>query len=110
MARRKLAFVVRQQRARRRDYRRVTARLANQDVADHAPNPSRVVEGQELLLEVQKRLTAEERQVADRPGTGQAWSAIAAELGGTPDGRRMQLTRALDRVTRQLGLEEYSDG
>ena len=34
---------------------------------------------------------------------------IAARLGGNPQARRRQLRRALDRVTRQLGLEEVSD-
>lgn len=49
---------------------------------------------------------AEERRIADRRAEGGDWAAIAAELGGTPDGRRMQLARALDRVTEQLGLDE----
>ena len=34
------------------------------------------------------------------------WAEIARQLGGTPDGRRMQLTRALDRVSGELGLED----
>jgi hypothetical protein len=37
---------------------------------------------------------------------GQGWPAIAAALGGPPDALRKQLTRALDRVARQLGIEE----
>jgi hypothetical protein len=59
-----------------------------------------------LLAAVRLRLTEEERHLAERRAEGAAWAAIAAELGGTPDGRRMQLTRALDRVERELGLQE----
>jgi hypothetical protein len=45
-------------------------------------------------------------QLAARRGQGASWAEITAELGGTPDGRRVRLARALDRVTRELGLEE----
>ncbi len=33
------------------------------------------------------------------------WADIAAELGGTAQARRMQWTRAIERVARELGLE-----
>ena len=37
------------------------------------------------------------------------WNEIAAELGGTPDGHRMRLTRALDRVAPELGLDDSGE-
>ena len=52
------------------------------------------------------RLSPEERQLADRRAQGQEWGPIAAELGGTPSGRRKQLGRALDRVAQELGLDD----
>jgi RNA polymerase sigma-70 factor (ECF subfamily) len=110
MARRKLAFAARKQRAQCRDCQRVkSAAVETLDPVTDDPGPCRLVEGRELLQVVRQRLTEEERRLADRRGQGLEWSAIAAELGGTPDGRRMQLTRALDRVARQLGLDEGSD-
>jgi RNA polymerase sigma-70 factor (ECF subfamily) len=105
MARHKLTDQIKQQQAQRRDIRRV------QDVERHGdnlagpdPSPSEWCAGQELLQEFRKRLSAEEQQIADRRAEGHDWAAIAAELGGTPDSRRMQLGRALDRVAAQLGL------
>jgi len=68
-------------------------------------SPSDLVAGQELLREFRSRLSEEERQLADRRAQGGEWTAIAAELGGTPEGCRKQLTRAIDRVLQQLGLE-----
>ncbi len=37
---------------------------------------------------------------------GGSWAEIAAELGGTPDARRVRLARGVARITRQLGLDE----
>ena len=51
-------------------------------------------------------LTDEERQLAELRGEGLAWADIAEQLGGTPAGRRMQLTRAVDRVAGELGLDD----
>jgi RNA polymerase sigma-70 factor (ECF subfamily) len=106
MARHKLADQVNRQQARRRDVRRVEAAgLDGGGPADPAPTPGEWCAGQELLQEFRRRLSDEERQIADRRAAGQDWAAIAAELGGTPDGRRMQLARALDRVSTELGLD-----
>ena len=59
-----------------------------------------------MLDRLQQRLTAEERQLADLRAQGREWPEIAAQVGGTPSGRRKQLTRAVDRVARELGLDE----
>ncbi len=107
MARHKLASAARRRRSRRRDHRREAGGVdALDQVAAGDPSPSRIVAGQELLHEVRQRLTDTERQLAELRSQGFAWSEIAAQLGGTPQARRMQLARAADRVLRELGLEE----
>jgi RNA polymerase sigma-70 factor (ECF subfamily) len=111
MARRKLAFQARLQRAARRDVRRVEApEHDGWDGAGPDPTPSRVVVGKDLLEQVQRRLTVEERQLAERRAQGREWADIAAELGGTPAARRKQLSRAMDRVAQELGLETRDEG
>jgi DNA-directed RNA polymerase specialized sigma24 family protein len=107
MTRNKVVMAARRERSQRRDNRRLGAVSVEEvDPAGAAPTPSRVVASRELLGRVRQLLQDEERAVADMRAEGQAWADIAAALGGTADGRRMQLTRALDRVIRQLGLEE----
>jgi DNA-directed RNA polymerase specialized sigma24 family protein len=111
MARHKLAFAARRHRSQRRDGRRLADTPVEEiNPADDAPTPSRVAEARELLHEVRQRLSEPERRIADRRAQGRGWPEIAAELGGTADALRMQLTRALDRVTVELGLEESADG
>jgi RNA polymerase sigma-70 factor (ECF subfamily) len=107
MARNKVAFQARKQRAQRRDVRRTEAVSAEAfEAAAAGPSPSQVVAGKELLEQFRLRLTAEERQIADRRALGKEWAEIATELGGTAQGRRKQLERAIARVSQQLGLEE----
>ena len=104
MARRKLAQQVRRHRAARRDYRRSEERdpdyLAGRTTA--SPSPSRLVAGRELLDEFRRRLTEEERQLADLRAQGVEWAEIASRLGGKPAARSKQLARALDRVEQEL--------
>jgi hypothetical protein len=38
-------------------------------------------------------------------GHGHTWVEIAAELGGTPQARRMQLARAIRRIAPAIGLD-----
>lgn len=107
MARNKLLNQVRHQRRQRRDIRRVHPL----DVGDHqagarGETPSQIVAGEELLREFRKRLSDDERRIADQRAQGQSWSAIAAELGGTAEGRRKQLERAFARIARELHLDE----
>src|SRR5262249_47088675 len=88
--------------------RRNPERLDPREVGAVAPpsqpaTPNRETANRELLLKVEELLTDEERQLADLRGQGYTWPAVARQLGGTADARRMQFDRALDRVTRQLG-------
>ena len=111
MAKNKLASAARSQHRQRRDQRRVAAEGEEKlkGVAANIPTPSQIVAGKELLERFRQALNEEERQVADLRAEGLAWDDIATRLGGTAQARRMQLARAVERVARELGLDE-ADG
>jgi RNA polymerase sigma-70 factor (ECF subfamily) len=108
MTRNKVVDATRRQRAQRRDHRRSTS-LEAVDLAASTPSPSQIAEGRELLAVFRDRLSDEERQLADLRALGREWADIAREVGGTAEARRKQLTRAIARVSRELGLEEVHD-
>jgi RNA polymerase sigma factor (sigma-70 family) len=108
MTRNKVVDATRRQRAQRRDHRRATS-LDAVDVEAVTPSPSKVVEHRELLAALRGKLNDEERQLADLRAQGREWADIAAEVGGTPDARRKQLSRAIERVSRELGLDELDE-
>jgi RNA polymerase sigma-70 factor (ECF subfamily) len=111
ITRKKVASAARRQQAGVRDHRRVEAvDPAVCPAADPGPSPSQQMAGRELLSELRRRLSEEERRVAELRADGRGWAEVAQELGGTPDGRRMQLDRAVRRVARELGLEEDDGG
>jgi RNA polymerase sigma-70 factor (ECF subfamily) len=68
--------------------------------------PSDIVAREEILNEVQHRLTAEEKQLVEQRDRGRSWKEIASACGGTPEALRKKLERALDRVCGELGLDE----
>ena len=70
--------------------------------------PDQAAEGRELLAEVRRRLTDDERRVFDLRRAGADWAGIAAAVGGGPDAARKRYERAMDRVTRELGIGEES--
>jgi RNA polymerase sigma-70 factor (ECF subfamily) len=104
MTRHKVANQKRRHGALRRDYRRIEPRdpadMERRPVSE--PSPSRMVAGRELLEEFRRRLTANERALVDLRAEGLQWPEIAAKLGGTPQARRKQFARAVDRVEQQL--------
>ena len=59
----------------------------------------------DLLQEIQRRLSPDERRMLELRNEGHEWAAIASELGGSADTLRRRLSRALDRVAGELGLE-----
>ena len=110
MARKKLAYHIRQLHAGCRDVRRqVVLDAEGHDAPGADATPSRIAAGRELLAAVHARLSPEERQLADLRGQGMEWAEIAERLGGTAGGRRKQFTRALDRVSQELGLDVHRD-
>jgi RNA polymerase sigma-70 factor (ECF subfamily) len=106
MARNKLINLANQQRAARRDHRRRQGNPEEQQVADTDPSPSRVVAYRELLQAVRGRLSEDERLLADLRGQGYSWVEVAAQLNENADALRFRLNRALDRVARDLRLDE----
>ncbi len=111
MGRNKLASQARRHRAQRRDCRRV-GEFPDGDEAlapGAEPSPSQAVAWRELLQEFRGRLSAEEQQLADLRAEGRSWADVAAQLGGTADGRRIQLNRAIARVSHELGLAGVND-
>ena len=105
MARNKLLNQARAQQAARRDGRVVAGGLHDSQLAARGQDPSQEAEARELLREVHRRLTDEERKLVELRNQGRDWAAIAAEVGGTPEALRQKLHRALARLTRELGLE-----
>ena len=75
------------------------------EVASSQTTPSQCVAGEELLQTFRARLTDEERSLADSRTRDESWEEIANRMGGTPQARRKQLARAIDRVSKELGLE-----
>jgi RNA polymerase sigma-70 factor (ECF subfamily) len=106
MARNKVAAQARRHSAGRRDFRRAEG-LAGAD-ATIAPgdSPSQVVANAELLGAIRGRLSAEELRIADLRVAGRSWAEVASELGGSADACRVQLQRAVSRVSRELRLED----
>src|SRR5262249_38084732 len=101
---------VRHQHARRRDSRRVTSDLEGVAAADAEADPGATVAAADLWQTFRGRLSPDERRLAELRGEGRSWPEVA-EAGGRPAGpRRKQLSRAVDRVIAELGLEEEADG
>lgn len=107
MARNKLASAARRHYRNCRDARRVrygdnALRTVAADGSDGSVDEA--VDQAEMLRALRGALTAEELQLAALRAERRSWSEIAAMLGGTPQARRMQLRRGVDRAARQLGL------
>jgi RNA polymerase sigma-70 factor (ECF subfamily) len=109
MSRKKLIDRARQETAERRDHRRLApGGLEGKDVPTGSPTPSEEVAAAELLNEFRRRLTEDERRLAEARAEGKDWPQIAAECGGSAEALRKKLTRAIDRVGRELGLDRFS--
>jgi RNA polymerase sigma-70 factor (ECF subfamily) len=106
MTRNKVATAAQRQHRQRRDYRRTAGAEELALVVDPSPSPSEQISGKELLERFRAGFTDEERVIADLRKDGLGWAEVTTKLGGTPQARRMQLARAVERVSRQIGLEE----
>jgi RNA polymerase sigma-70 factor (ECF subfamily) len=110
MARNKVAEQARHHQRQRRDVRRVGDLGVQEGVlAGRQATPSRLASGRELLQKFRESLSEEERQIADLRAKGYDWAAVAAQLGGTAEGRRKQLARAVVRVEEDLGLDPVQE-
>jgi RNA polymerase sigma factor (sigma-70 family) len=92
--------------SRRRDVRRqINVDAGDMHLAGSDLTASQIMSGRELLEKFQAQLTAEERQLAEMRKDGRKWEDIARALGGTPEALRKKLSRAIERITRELHEE-----
>ncbi len=105
MTRNKVATAAVRQRRQRRDNRRTVGPEELGAVAASGPSPSEEISGRELLDQFRTSLTDEEAVIAGHRRAGLAWAEIAAQLGGNAQSRRMQFARAVERISRQIGLD-----
>ncbi len=110
MARNRVIDWARRSQADRRDGRRdVSIEQDNGEQMQFAspqPGPVSVLVSRELLEQVRSRLAPEELKLMEQRAEGLDWNAIAAQTGDQANTARMKLTRALDRVAEELGLEQ----
>src|SRR5262249_47493139 len=92
--------------ARRDRGRTKTGNLNQEQLVDPGASPSREVDARDLLHEVHRRLSPDERRLMDLRNQGHEWAGIADQLGCTADAARIKLSRALNRVSGQLGLDD----
>ena len=110
MARNKLTDQTRREQASCRDNRRVEADgLEPHDLACPKSTPSEQVAWEELFEEFRNRLSEDERQLAEWRARGREWTEIAAQFEASPEALRKKLARAINRVARELGLDESDD-
>ena len=98
-------------RTAKRDMRRLAegATAENQIEAlasSNQPTPSQVLAGRELAEECRRRFSPEEWTIVELRNAGNEWKGISEQLGRSPDSLRMQYTRAVTRVARQLYIDE----
>jgi DNA-directed RNA polymerase specialized sigma24 family protein len=107
IARRKLALHVRQVLGPTRHPGELGERAPEEwEAADPQPGPDQLAANRELLREISSRFSDEERRLWELRSQGLSWPEIASALGGEPQARRKQLSRAVARVLRELGLED----
>ena len=110
MAINRLRSHAKKEHAARRDARRIEKDVYDEmAVADPASSPSQVVANREILQEFRRRLSEDERLIADLRNEGHEWAEIAAKLSTTPDAVRMRHARAVERVALELGLDEMNE-
>ena len=110
ITRNKLSNQVNRAKAKRRDIRREDDKGDDGPVAvDEASDPSEQVSAKEILMKVRDKLDPEERFLAEQRALGLGWKEIAEQVGGTDVALRKKLTRALNRVMAELGLDEQPD-
>jgi RNA polymerase sigma-70 factor (ECF subfamily) len=108
MARNKVASLARQPERRMLVVPVAAPDLSGVDPPDTAKGPASQVMWKELLQNVRERFTDEERRVSDLRMLGFKWEEVSEKLGVNADAARKRLDRALERVARELSLEELS--
>lgn len=108
IAQNKVATAARRQNRQRRDQRRLEpgGDEALGGIAADAPTPSEIVGRDELLRMFRDRLSDEEQQIGNLRAEGRSWAEIAERVGGSPEARRVQYARAVERAIRQMGVDD----
>ena len=97
---------------RRPDVERLAGeRIPVAELPEHAQvspseRPSQVIALQDLVAEVRRRLSPDERRVMELRQQGLEWAAIATHVGDSPEALRKRYTRAVDVVAAGLGIDE----
>ena len=107
MTRNKVAFQRRREYSQRRDSRKIECTPVDEiDVIETDPGPTDVVSNRDLFDKVCQLLTPEERWILNLRAEGLEWTVIADRLGGSSQSRRMQLARAVHRISQSLRTDE----
>ena len=108
MARKKSAEAARRQYQQRRDVRRHEGLGELEHPDRQVDSPSQLAACAEIVQRVNEILTSEEQQIVHMRREGSSWKEIADAVGGTADGRRVQMARVADRICDTLGLGELN--
>ena len=107
MARNKLTSQARKQHARRRDNRRASA-LGDEGsrLVAAGDSPSAAIVVRDLQQEIRRRPSPDEWRLLELRNQSHDWAEIAARVGGNAESLRKKLSRAIDRVVEELGLDD----
>ena len=106
MVRNKITDYARAQNAQRRGAERSNSQnIDTLDLAGNDETPSTIVSNRELLEIVHELLSQEERAIAELRRDGQTWDAISARIGQPAETLKKRFSRAIDRVSIELGLQ-----
>jgi RNA polymerase sigma factor (sigma-70 family) len=109
MARHRLIYHAKKQKAARRDMRRVEGgAIEDFSLAGAGETPSQIISARELLQQCQQRLNAEERSLLDMRRAGRGWDEIGLAVGKSGEAVRKQFGRTIKRVSDELGMEEFA--
>jgi RNA polymerase sigma-70 factor (ECF subfamily) len=107
MVRNKATDRVRREKRDRRDVRRLAKTSVEElGLQELQKTPGSMVAHRELLQMVRDRLNDKENEIAEHRLKGCSWEEISQKLGGTAEAIRKQFSRAIDRVTNELGVDE----
>jgi RNA polymerase sigma-70 factor (ECF subfamily) len=105
MARNKLASHARKELARNRTPRQTIEGDEANEPRSREPEPADELSARELCREALTRLSEDERELVELRHRGCDWVSIARDKHSTPVVLRKRLSRALDRVLQEVGLE-----
>jgi RNA polymerase sigma-70 factor (ECF subfamily) len=107
MARNQVVNDALHEQAAKRDYRRqAESGAAKKDLAARGSSPSQHAAAEELLTKARALIGPDEWRLLELRKEGREWADIAHLLGGTAEGLRKQLSRAVARVTEILHIVE----